>query len=147
MLACPTHTYPPGSGIGTGGILFEKHIYKSKQLYLLHNEVGINTQHNLLHNEAGSNTQHIFFHIEAGSNTQHIFFTMRPRVTHSISSSRMALSRMLLLAVAHSLYFSQCIPLLFAVDEFLLFFRSFFLVFCFVLFSVFQLTRSMLDLA
>ena len=75
LLACPTHTNPPGSGIGTRGILFEKHIYKSKQLYLLHNEVGSNTQHNLLHNEAGSNTQHIFF-------------TLKLAVTHSISSSQ-----------------------------------------------------------
>ena len=28
LLACPTHTNPPGSGLGTGGILFDKHIDK-----------------------------------------------------------------------------------------------------------------------
>ena len=28
---CPTHTNPPGSGLGTGGILFDKHIDKSTQ--------------------------------------------------------------------------------------------------------------------
>ena len=37
LLACSTHTYPPGSRLGTrlgtGGILFDKHIYKSEQLY------------------------------------------------------------------------------------------------------------------
>ena len=31
LLACPTHTNPPGSGLGTGGILFDKHTDKSIQ--------------------------------------------------------------------------------------------------------------------
>ena len=71
LQVCPTHTNPPGSGLGTGGILFDKRIYKSTQL-------------DLLHNEAGSNTQHIFFMIGilkdavASRNTQHIFFAMNP---------------------------------------------------------------------
>ena len=30
LLACPTHTNPPGSGLGTGGILFDKHILNIK---------------------------------------------------------------------------------------------------------------------
>ena len=42
---CPRHTKPSGSGLGTGGILFDKHIYKRTQLYLLHNEAGSYTQH------------------------------------------------------------------------------------------------------
>ena len=29
LVACPTHTNPPGSGLGTGGIGFDKHIDKS----------------------------------------------------------------------------------------------------------------------
>ena len=29
LVACPTHTNPPGSGLGTGGIVFAKHIDKS----------------------------------------------------------------------------------------------------------------------
>ena len=48
LVSCPTHTNPPGSGLGTGGIHFDKHISESKQLYLLHNL-------------AGSNTLHVFF--------------------------------------------------------------------------------------
>ena len=31
LVACPTHTNPPGSGLGTGGIVFDKHIDKSTQ--------------------------------------------------------------------------------------------------------------------
>ena len=31
LLACPTHTNPPGSGLGTGGFQFDKHIDKSTQ--------------------------------------------------------------------------------------------------------------------
>ena len=31
LVACPTHTNPPGSGLCTGGILFDKHIDKSTQ--------------------------------------------------------------------------------------------------------------------
>ena len=31
FVACPTHTNPPGSGLGTGGIVFDKHIDKSTQ--------------------------------------------------------------------------------------------------------------------
>ena len=31
LVACPTHTNPPGSGLGTGGIVFDKHIDKSAQ--------------------------------------------------------------------------------------------------------------------
>ena len=31
LVACPTHTNPPGSGLGIGGILFHKHIDKSTQ--------------------------------------------------------------------------------------------------------------------
>ena len=26
LVACPTHTNSPGSGLGTGGIVFDKHI-------------------------------------------------------------------------------------------------------------------------
>ena len=48
LVSCPTHTNPASSGLGTGGIHFDKRISKSKQLYLLHNL-------------AGSNTQHVFF--------------------------------------------------------------------------------------
>ena len=36
LLAGPTHTYPPGSGLG---------IYKRTQQYLLHNEAGSKTPH------------------------------------------------------------------------------------------------------
>ena len=38
LVACPSHTNPPSSGLGTGGIPFDKHIYESKQLYFLHDE-------------------------------------------------------------------------------------------------------------
>ena len=31
LVACPTHTNPPGSGLGTRGIVFDKHIDKSTQ--------------------------------------------------------------------------------------------------------------------
>ena len=31
LVACPTQTNPPGSGRGTGGIVFDKHIDKSTQ--------------------------------------------------------------------------------------------------------------------
>ena len=31
MLACPAHTNPSGSGLGTGGILFDKHIDKNRE--------------------------------------------------------------------------------------------------------------------
>ena len=31
LVACPTQTNPPGSGLGTGGIVFNKHIDKSRQ--------------------------------------------------------------------------------------------------------------------
>ena len=96
LLACPTHTNPPSSGLSTGGILYDKHIHESKQLYLLtmrleatlHTESpdyllcllsvciklgGLSRWRGL----AGSNTQY----------TQHIIFIMRLTITHSISSS------------------------------------------------------------
>ena len=62
FIASMSHSYKP-TRLGTWHRRhsFDKHIYKSKQLCLLHNE--------------------------AGSNTQHIFFIMRLAVTHSISSS------------------------------------------------------------
>ena len=31
LVACPTHTNPPGLGLGTGGILIDEHIDKSTQ--------------------------------------------------------------------------------------------------------------------
>ena len=31
LAACPAHTNPPGSGLGTGSIVFDKHIDKSTQ--------------------------------------------------------------------------------------------------------------------
>ena len=78
LLACPTHTNPPGSGLGTRGII------------LINTFIKVNN---------------------------YIFFTMRLQVTHSISSSRMTLSRMLLLAVAHSLYSLQWIPFHFRLQR------------------------------
>ena len=31
LVACPTHANPPSSGLGTGGILFDKHIDERTQ--------------------------------------------------------------------------------------------------------------------
>ena len=78
----------------------------------------------------------------------YIFFTMRLAVkhsissswsssrssavvTHSMSSSRLAFSRMLLLAITHSIYSSQWIPLHFFCSRWILAW-VFFSLFCFV---------------
>ena len=103
LLACPTHTNPPGLGLGTGGILFDKHIYKVNSYYLLHNE-------------AGSNTQHIFFlngtfKDVAGSSTQPIFFTMNP------SPLTFAVNEFLLFFRRFFLSFLFCFVWCFLVDK------------------------------
>ena len=68
------YTNPPGSGLGTRGFFFYKHIYESTQLYLLHNEASSNTTY-CLHNETNSNTQHIFFTMNRSLFT--IYFSSR----------------------------------------------------------------------
>ena len=67
LVACPTHTNPPGSGLGTGGIVFDKHIDKSTQ------QMNLKVHSYIFFTMIG-----VFKDVVAGSNAQHIFFTMNP---------------------------------------------------------------------
>ena len=67
LVACPTHTNNPGSGLGTGGIVFDKHIDKSTQ------QMNLKVHSYIFFTMIG-----VFKDAVAGSNAQHIFFTMNP---------------------------------------------------------------------
>ena len=117
LVACPTHTYPPGSGLGTRGIVFDKHIDKSTQQMNLkvHSYIFFTMSLAVKHSISSSWSSSWISAV----------------VTHSMSSSRLAFSRMLLLAVSHSIYSSQWIPLHFFCSRWILAW-IFFSLFCFV---------------
>ena len=183
LVACPTHTNPPGSGLGTGGIVFDKHIDKSTQqmnlkvrsyiriririrIYLLARRNLLWDILRLPSSRRAALDLYVILTQWRGRGANQPPYAMLHRsspryalclrtmslagehsissswssswssavVTHSMSSSQLAFSRMLLLAVSHSIYSSQLILLHFVVDGFLLWFSFL----CFVLFGVFS---------